>query len=229
MGAGGHGKVVADIIQKSGDKVMGFLDDNLELPDMFMEIPVIGSVKKYKEYKEQAEFVVAIGNSVVREKIAKKMDGVKWYTAIHPTAVISNFEVQIAEGTVIMPNAVINSGSNIGKHCIINTSAVVEHDDKLADFVHISVGARIGGTVSIGKGTWIGIGASVSNNLDICDSCMVGAGAVVIKNISRAGIYIGVPAERMEMKKRATCVNEWGGVKPRKKCGAVLQYRRCAA
>ena len=27
MGAGGHAKVVADIIKKSGDKVVGFLDD----------------------------------------------------------------------------------------------------------------------------------------------------------------------------------------------------------
>ena len=35
IGASGHGKVIADIIQKSGDKVYGFLDDNTELSDTF--------------------------------------------------------------------------------------------------------------------------------------------------------------------------------------------------
>ena len=32
IGASGHGKVVADIIKKSGDEVVGFLDDNPHLP-----------------------------------------------------------------------------------------------------------------------------------------------------------------------------------------------------
>lgn len=195
IGASGHGKVVADIVQKSGDNVVGFLDDNLQLNTSVIGFPVLGTVSDYRNYN--AEFVIAIGNAEIRERIAKDLEGVKWYTAIHPSAIISGIGVDIREGTVVMPNAVINTGSTIGKHCIINSSAVVEHDNRIADFVHVSVGAKLAGNVCVGKGTWIGIGVSVSNNVNICSSCMIGAGAVVIKDIRDAGTYVGVPAKKL--------------------------------
>lgn len=200
IGASGHGKVVADIIQKSGDKVLGFLDDNPNLPDTFIGFPVLGTLSDYRDY--DAEFVIAIGNAEIRERITEKLNNVCWYTAIHPTAVISGIGVKIDVGTVVMANAVINSGSIIGKHCIINSGAVVEHDNKIEDFVHVSVGAKLAGTVSVGKGTWIGVGASVNNNVNICGVCMIGAGAVVVKDIEEAGTYIGVPVERLEKMKK---------------------------
>lgn len=195
VGASGYGKVVADIVQKSGDKIIGFLDDNTLLPDKLAGIPLLGTVNKYKKYKDIAEFVIAIGNASIREKVAKNLNDVKWYTAIHPSAEISNLDIDIAEGTVVVANAVINTGCSIGKHCIINSSAVVEHDNIIEDFVHISVGAKLAGTVHIGKATWIGIGAIVNNNINICSGCMIGAGAVVVKNIETPGTYIGIPAK----------------------------------
>ncbi len=93
-----------------------------------------------------------------------------------------------------MPNVVINSGAVIGKHCIINTCSVVEHDDYVDDYAHVSVGAKLAGNVTIGKRSWVGIGAIVSNNLKICKDCTIGAGAVVVKDITEMGTYIGVPA-----------------------------------
>lgn len=194
IGASGHGKVVADIVVRSGDKVVGFLDDNSEIDSNFMGFPVLGKVKRSCEYND-CWFVVAIGNAQIREKIVRQVQGVKWYTAIHPSAIISDFGVKIGEGTVVMANAVINPGTSIGKHCIINTSAVVEHDNRIEDFAHISVGAKLAGTVHVGKGTWIGIGACVKNNISICQDCVIGAGAVVVKTIEQAGTYIGVPSK----------------------------------
>ena len=199
IGASGHGKVVADIIKEAGDEVAGFLDDNLEVFPMFSGYPVLGTTAQPLENVE-VEYIVAIGNAKIREMIVERFKGVKWYTAVHSTAVLSKSDTAIGEGTVIMPNAVINAGAKIGKHCIINTSAVVEHDNKLEDYVHVSVGAKLAGTVCVGKLTWIGIGACISNNLTICDGCMIGAGAVVVKDIKEAGIYIGVPARKKDDK-----------------------------
>lgn len=201
IGASGHGKVVADIVRKSNDIVKGFLDDNEMLPNTFAGSSILGKVDDYINYLD-CEFVIAIGNPTIREKIAEKLIDVTWYTAIHPTAVIADIDVLIAEGTVVMANAVINSGTQVGKHCIINTGAIVEHDNQIDDFVHISVGAQVAGTVHIGKGTWIGIGASVNNNVVICSRCMIGAGAVVVKNIEKKGTYVGVPARRLEDMKK---------------------------
>lgn len=198
IGAGGHGKVVADIIGLSGDLVAGFLDDNPKAIKNF-SFPILGEVNRFK-HDNEFYFIVAVGNAEAREKIANKMSGVKWYTAIHPSAAISTLGVTIGEGSVIMANAVINAGASIGKHCIINSSAVVEHDNQIKNFVHVSVGAKLAGTVFIGERTWIGIGASVNNNLYICEDCMVGAGAAVIKNITEPGTYVGVPAKKIKDK-----------------------------
>ena len=195
IGASGHGKVVADIVIENGDEVLGFLDDNPNLPKKFAGFPILGVINEYKKYSD-AKFIVAIGNAAIREKIANKLENVAWYMAIHPTAVISKLDTVIGEGTVVMANAVVNPGARIGRHCIINTGAIVEHDNRLEDYVHVSVGAKLAGTVSVGKSTWIGIGASVRNNLEICANCMIGAGAIVVKDIKEAGTYVGVPARK---------------------------------
>ena len=88
IGASGHGKVVADVVRKSGDIVLGFLDDNPAASQMIVDIPVLGCIQDYTHYVE-AEFVIAIGNAAVRKRIAKQLEGVRWYTAIHPSAVVS--------------------------------------------------------------------------------------------------------------------------------------------
>lgn len=198
IGASGHGKVVADIVQKCGDKVYGFLDDDIELGDKFLGFPILGKIDNYKKYRENAEFIIAIGDPNIRYDISKKIHDASIYTAIHPISVISNLDVSIGKGTVVMANAVINPGSRIGDFCIINTGAIVEHDNIIEDYVHVSVGAKLAGTVHVGKYTWIGIGATVSNNLKICENCVIRAGAVVVKNIEKKGNYQGIPAKIKE-------------------------------
>lgn len=191
IGAGGHGNVVADIVRANNDIVVGFLDDS-EKPGK------IADICDYKKYADEGMlFVIAIGNASAREKMGSF--DCSWYTAIHPTAVISP-KAKIGEGSVVMPNAVVNANAVIGRHCIINTAAVVEHNNIIEDFSHISVGAKLGGTVHIGARTWVGIGATVSNNITVCDDCMLGAGTVVVKDITSPGVYYGVPASGKEKK-----------------------------
>ena len=190
IGASGHGKVIADIALKTGYEVVGFLDDN-ETVEENGGFPVLGKIKDVAKYKEQCEFVIAIGNNSIREKVAEKYN-VHWATLIHPTAVLG-INVQVGEGTVIMANAVINPCASIGKHCIINTGVIVEHDNDLEDYVHISPNATLAGTVCIGRKTHIGVGACVKNNITIAENVVVGAGAVVVKDIEESGVYVGVP------------------------------------
>jgi sugar O-acyltransferase (sialic acid O-acetyltransferase NeuD family) len=197
IGASGHGKVVADIVRRSGDILLGFLDDNETLPTEVAGIPILGKVEDYVKYSETS-FIIGIGNSVIREKITHQLCDVHWYTAIHPSAVISTLDTRIGVGSVVMANAVINPSAHIGEHCIINTSAVVEHDNRVENFAHISVGAKLGGTVSIGTHVWVGIGSTIVNNITICDHCTIGAGAVVIHDIKESGTYVGVPARKIK-------------------------------
>lgn len=187
IGAGGHARVIADIVRAAGDNLLGHLDDHA---------PSLGPVSDFVKYPD-AHFIIGIGSAAVRRRMAEAMTGVKWYTAIHPTAVIGS-NVTIGQGTAVMAGALIGPGASIGFHAIVNTGAIVEHDNQIGDFAHISVGVKLAGTVTIGDSSWIGIGAVVSNNLSICGECMVGAGAVVVKNITEPGTYVGVPARRIK-------------------------------
>lgn len=196
IGAGGHGKVVADIVCSCGDTVVGFLDGGKVKDTTVLGFPVLGDENDYTKYPD-CKFVIAIGNAKIRERIVNQMPDAKWYTAIHPSAVISKLQTSIGEGTVIMANAVINPGASIGNHAIINTASVVEHDNIIEDFVHISVGAKLAGTVKVCRGAWIGIGATVINCVEICEDSYVGAGAVVIDDIKEPGTYVGVPARKI--------------------------------
>ena len=196
IGAGGHAKVIADIIIKSGDEVVGFLDDNIEKDTIAIDnYKVIGKTEDCLKLKENKElyFIIAIGNNFTRKDIAEKYN-LNYYTAIHPTAVIG-MQVQIEEGTVIMANTCINTNTKIGKHCIINTGAIDEHDNIIDDYVHISPNATLCGTVIVGEGTHIGAGSVIKNNITITNNCIIGAGAIVVKNIEESGIYVGIPAK----------------------------------
>lgn len=96
-----------------------------------------------------------------------------------------------------MANVVINTDTIIGKSCIINTAATIDHDCVCKDFIHISPGVHIAGTVHIGNKTWIGIGSSAINNITICDEVTVGGGATIIADIKESGKYVGTPVKRV--------------------------------
>ena len=200
IGASGHAKVIADVIKKSGDEVIGFLDDNTNLKGnrIFDNKIVLGTtnendVNKYKDYY----FIIGIGNNRVRKLIANKYPDLNWYTAIHPNAVIGS-DVEIGYGTVIMAGTVINTGTRIGNHCIINTCSSVDHDNIIEDYVHISPGAHLAGTVKICEETWICAGATVINNVIIERNNIIGAGATVIKDIEETNnTYVGVPVKKL--------------------------------
>lgn len=194
IGGGGHAKVVIDCIRSGGDRPVGILDDKLPEGTSVLDVPVLGKIAQWQEFA-QNDFIIAIGNNEVREKVAEQLP-VQWYTAVHPRATVSAYAA-LGQGTVVMPGAVINAGASVGDHCIVNTCAVVEHDCVLEHYVHISPDAALGGTVTVGAKSHIGIGAVVRNNIAICGACVIGAGAVVVKAITEPGTYAGVPAKKI--------------------------------
>lgn len=198
IGASGHGKVIADIAHKNGYTDIVFLDDNRSVNEC-NGYSVVGTSEQFDNYRDGV-FIVAIGNPKTRQKTQQTLGkaGMRIATLVHPNAVIGE-NVILGEGTVVMAGAVINSCSKVGSGSIINTCASVDHDCCVGDYVHVSVGAHVAGSVTIGERTWIGAGATVSNNIDITGDCMIGAGAVVIHNLTDSGTYIGLPARRVEM------------------------------
>lgn len=204
FGASGHARVIADIIAKSGDEIVGFLDDNSEIhgKTIFNGKIVLGdtSEESVKNYSD-CYFIIGIGSNRVRKIISEKYNNLKWYTAIHPNSIIGN-DVSINEGTAIMAGTVINTGTVVGRHCIVNTSSSLDHDNVLEDYVHISPGSHLAGTVRVSEGTWICAVVTVINNITIGKNNIVGAGSTVIRNIEEENCtFIGVPVKKLIKKK----------------------------
>lgn len=190
LGAGGHAKVIADILISRSENFIGFLDDNVQ--GTVLGYPVLGKLADACMYQDKCSFIIGIGDNCTRKKIAENFK-LRWHTAIHPNAIVAR-DVKISEGSVVMANAVINPAAKIGKHCIVNTASIIEHDNIIGDYAHISPNATLCGTVNIGALTHIGAGATVKNNISVCENCVIGLGSVVLNSITETGTYVGIPA-----------------------------------
>lgn len=194
IGASGHGRVAADIAEKNGYHEIEFYDDDESIGSCG-RWPVVGRSGQAREIEN--ELFVAVGDPKIREMLMERYQSKHFPVLIHPAAVVAG-DAEIGAGTLVAAGAVVNPGARLGRGVIVNTCSSIDHDCVVADYVHVSVGAHLGGTVSVGKGSWIGIGASVVNNVSICGGCMVGAGAVVLGDLETAGTYVGVPARKIK-------------------------------
>lgn len=187
-GAGGHAKVIADILEACGTTLSGIVDDNPETEE-FMGMKVIHGWRK-----GISPVIISIGSNAIRKKVAERLirEAVEFGTAIYPKATVSR-HAMVGEGSVVMQGSILQSCCRIGRHCIVNTGASVDHDCVIEDYVHIAPHATLCGNVRVGEGTWIGAGAVVIPGVKIGRWSVVGAGAVVCKDIPDGVVAYGTP------------------------------------
>jgi sugar O-acyltransferase (sialic acid O-acetyltransferase NeuD family) len=196
FGAGGHGRVVADIVRASGWKLEGFLDDDANKSSTTISGLPIFAADEWLRSGTLCRIILGIGDNRARETVAQRVRraGMTVASAIHPSAVVSA-HAHIGEGAVVMPAAVLNTQCRVGEGAIINTAAVVEHDVEIGRFAHMSSNCTAGGGARIGDRTLIGMAATVLPGKRVGCNCIVGAGAVVTRDIDDFQIAYGVPAK----------------------------------
>ncbi len=202
IGAGGHAKVIVDIIKKENKfEVLGFLDNSLKKGKKILGYEVLGNEEDLNVLMSKHSIfggIIAIGDNYSRSLLAKKIKKLckqfKFINCIHPMSSIA-FDVSLGEGNVVMAGATINTSSKIGNHCILNTNCSVDHDNKLLDFSSLAPNAVTAGNVKVGEFSAIGISASILQNISIEDNCIIGAGSMVNKNTKSNSVYFGTPAK----------------------------------
>lgn len=199
VGAGGHGRVCADVAS-----LMGNWDEIAFVDKRYPELKRCGSWPVVASNLESigdlnCSFFVAIGDNHIRYNVhaACVALGASPVTLIHPGAIIAR-DVQLAEGAIVCAGAVINIGAKIGECCIINTGATVDHDCILANAVHLSPGVHLAGEVKVGDYSWLGTGVATRQVISIGCNIVIGVGAAVVDDCLEPGTYAGVPAKRIK-------------------------------
>lgn len=195
LGAGGHGKAVADILLAGGETVLGFLDDERATwGTERLGLPVLGATDTYHEHYPTG-LVLGVGSNQARGIIVGRLGNAAatlWRRAIHPRAVVAS-SASLEPGAVVMAGAVVGPDVKIGAHVIVNHGATVDHDCVVSPFAHVAPGANVAGGVNIGEGSLVGIGSAVLPYQTIGDWATIGAGAVVNRDVPAGVTASGVP------------------------------------
>jgi UDP-N-acetylbacillosamine N-acetyltransferase len=193
-GAGGHAKVVLDVLELLGKRVVGFLDDGVPAGEIRAGLPILGA-HGWLETQPEVAVALGIGQNEQRARATRFCESLRvpLVTAIHPQAIIAKSS-EIGEGTVVFAGAIINSGARIGRGCIVNSGAVVEHDCRLGDFSHLSPNAALGGGAELGAFAHVGLSACVLPGVKIGERAVIGAGGVVTRPVPANCTAYGIPA-----------------------------------
>ncbi|HEX6038651.1 acetyltransferase [Longimicrobium sp.] len=202
-GAGGHGRVVADMVRAAGGTVVGFVDRDAARPGrvaapgappvLLTEEEVLRALAADAAGRGWDALAAGIGDNRARLRAFERAAGGAWPAVAHPTAVRSP-SARVGEGTVVMPLAVLNADARVGRAAIVNTGAVVEHDCEVGDGAHLSPGCVLAGGARVGEGAWIAAGAVVLPGVCVGPWAVVGAGAVVRRDVAADTVVAGVPA-----------------------------------
>lgn len=193
VGAGGHGKVVCDVLLSMGLVVDGFVDDGKPIGERVLGLPVLGNTAWLDD--NPASIALGIGDNVRRRLLAERFvkTGSALVTGIHASATIAP-SATVGPGAIVMARAVVNPDARIEDGAIINTAAVVEHDCFIGSYAHLSPSSALGGAVTIGAEAHVGLGAVVLPGMTVGAGSVVGAGAVVNKTVPERVVVRGVPA-----------------------------------
>lgn len=208
VGSAGHAKVIVDIVEKQGKfRIAGFLEPGRPKGDLVLGYPVVGQESDLPELIATLGIqgvLIAIGDNFIRSKVAAKIGaiapGLPFVTAIHPDASIGR-DVTIGEGTVVMAGAIVNPATSVGRFCIVNTNASLDHDCVLEDFASLAPRVATGGNCCIGTFSAIGIGAVLIHRIVVGEQSVVGAGSTVLKPVDAFQVVYGSPAKVIRSRK----------------------------
>lgn len=186
IGYGGHAR---EVMAQMGKKLTCFVDDRYVVEDTV-------SISKFdpKEYS----VMIAVADSTSRFDIVQRLPKeTKYFTWIHPTALIMSDDIIIGEGSFIGAYSILTTNIKIGNHAILNRSNHIGHDCEIGDYFSAMPGTIVSGNCNIGNIVYFGTRSCIREKTKICDDVIVGMNAAVVKNITETGTYIGTPAKKL--------------------------------
>ncbi|OGT32170.1 MAG: sugar acetyltransferase [Gammaproteobacteria bacterium RIFCSPHIGHO2_12_FULL_35_23] len=196
IGAGGHAKVLVDVVKKLNLLVLGMVSLTGEENPIF-GIKILGTEPTILQYTAKS---ISLLNGLgmlpgpkhkIRQQLFEKYKaaGYSFVSVIHPCTIIG-LDVQLGEGVQIMAGAVIQPSVVIGNNTIINTKASIDHDCIIGEHCHVAPGATLSGNVIVKNNVHIGTGASIIQGVVIGENSVIAAGATVYKDVLANTTYL---------------------------------------
>jgi UDP-perosamine 4-acetyltransferase len=199
LGAGGHAKVVIEILRVSG-YVVDYCIAGDNAPDRCMGVEVLSGDQHIARLFAAGYRLIfpAIGANLLRKHLASQAIeiGYTLVNAISPHAIVSPSAI-IGCGVAIMGGVVINAEARIDDLAIINTGATVDHDCHIGTCAHVAPQSALAGCVQVGCLAFLGAGTVVIPEVVIGDQAVVGAGSVVVADIPASVLVVGHPAKQI--------------------------------
>lgn len=187
VGYGGHAR---EVIVQMGEKLTCFVDDKY----------VNKYTKPISEFNpEEYELMIAVADSRDRFEITQRLPKeTKYFTWIHPTALVMDNNIEIGEGSFVGAYSILTTNIKIGKHAILNRSNQIGHDCEIGDYFSAMPGAIVSGNVKIYDNVYMGNNSSVREKLSINSMTTIGMNGAVVKDINDSGVYVGVPVKKIK-------------------------------
>ena len=204
IGAGGHAKVVLEVLRALGSMEVVGLIDPAPAAKAVLGAPVLGDDSRLPQLRREGVegAFVALGTNGLRQRIGAQLaaSGYALPTAIHPSALISP-SARIDTGAVVMARAVIGAETRVRDLAIVNTGAIVDHDNVIETAAHVAPGCALAGTVRIGERSLIGVGSAVRPGVTVGNDVVVGAGSAVVSDLADGARVGGAPARPLPVRR----------------------------
>jgi sugar O-acyltransferase (sialic acid O-acetyltransferase NeuD family) len=210
VGAGGLGREVSEWVEDINDakptfRLLGFVDDDASRHgERCHDVLILGGIDwiaaQPREIGAEIGVIVGIGSPAAKRRVIERLRaaGVARFPPIlHPQAVIGRF-VEIGEGTIVCPGAILTTDIRIGRFVALNFDLTVGHDSRIDDYALLAPGVHVSGRVHIGEGCDLGAGATVVPSAEIGAWSIIGAGATVTGSLPANCTAVGTPARAIK-------------------------------
>ena len=186
VGYGGHAR---EVMSQMGVKLTCFVDD----------VYVIEGTQPLSKFNpKEYELMVAVADSKDRFAIVQRLPKeTKYFTWVHPTALIMSDDIEIGEGSFIGAYSILTTNIRIGKHAILNRGNHIGHDCKIGSYFSAMPGAIVSGNVTIYDLVYMGNNSSIREKLSVHSLTTIGMNGAVVKPIEEVGVYVGVPVKKV--------------------------------
>lgn len=206
--AGAHGCNAVEMFRGRPDTdIVGFLDDRTA-PEGVMGLRVLGPVHTMDAVRGQADAAfVGLGNirfQLERRRFFEQAEalGFDMISAVHSHAFISP-SARCGSGLFMAPFSAIHARSRVGRNVSIYGGSIIEHDIEVGDHVFVGPGVHTAGEVVVEEGAYVSIGAKLGSGVRIGRNSIIAAGAVVMRDVPESTVVMGIPARAV------ATVEEW--------------------